>query len=113
MPATLRDEAPPVVIAPGRARYLTHTGDLMMVVIDFEDGPMDEPDPPHSHPHDQTSYVAEGEVMFTVGDTVHHVKPGDMVAIPSDVPHTLQLLSKTARLVDAFHPIRDDFLPQE
>lgn len=112
MPATMRDATTRVTIAPGRERYLTHTGDLMMVVIDFEDGPMAEPDPPHSHRHDQTSYIAEGEVMFTVGETVHHVKPGDLVAIPSDVPHTLQLLTRTARLVDAFHPIRDDFLAE-
>jgi len=113
MPAVLRRDTPRVTIAPKRERYLTCTGDLMMVVIDFEDGPMDEADPPHSHPHDQTSYVAEGEVLFTVGEETHRVQAGDMVAIPSDVPHTLQLLTKTARLVDAFHPVRDDFLAQE
>lgn len=110
MSVTFSKDASRVSIAPGRERYLTHTGDLMMVVIDFGDGPADQPDPPHHHPHDQTSYVVEGDVLFTVGDIVHHVGPGDLVAIPSDVPHSLQLLSKTARLVDAFHPIRQDFL---
>ncbi|MGI9569589.1 MAG: hypothetical protein ACR2PH_07610, partial [Desulfobulbia bacterium] len=31
-----------------RERYLGHTDKLMMVVIDFSDGPTSEPDPPHS-----------------------------------------------------------------
>lgn len=33
-------------------------------VIDFDDGPTSEPDPPHSHPHEQVSYVSEGEIIF-------------------------------------------------
>ena len=35
-----------------RERYLGHTDNLMTVVIDFNDGPTAEPDPPHSHPHE-------------------------------------------------------------
>jgi hypothetical protein len=35
---------------------------------------------------------------------------GDLYGIPPDVPHTIQLLSKTACLIDSFTPIRDDFL---
>ncbi len=38
-------ETTPEAIAPGRTRYLAHTDDLMVVVIDFEDGPHAEPDP--------------------------------------------------------------------
>ena len=110
MSATLRNEISHESIAPGRERYLTYTNDLMMVVIDFNDGPAEQPDPPHHHPHEQITYVAEGELLFFVGDTPHHVKAGDMIAVPSNVPHTIQLISKTARLVDTFNPIRDDFL---
>ena len=32
-------EITPESIGPGRTRYLTHTDQLMMVVIDFNDGP--------------------------------------------------------------------------
>ena len=38
----------PESIGEGRTRYLAHTEKLMMVVIDFTDGPTSEPDPPHS-----------------------------------------------------------------
>ena len=57
-------EVTPESIGPGRSRYLTHTENLMMVVIDFDDGPTGEFDPPHSHPHEQVSYVVAGEVIF-------------------------------------------------
>ena len=50
-----------------RERYLGHTDKLMMVVIDFNDGPTSEPDPPHSHPHEQMSYVVTGELVYISG----------------------------------------------
>lgn len=110
MPATLRGETARTSIAPGRERYLAHTTQLMMTVIDFDDGPAAEPDPPHQHPHEQITYVAEGELLFLVGDDPHRVQAGDLVTVPPDTPHTVQILSKSVRLVDAFHPVRDDFL---
>jgi quercetin dioxygenase-like cupin family protein len=97
-------------IAEGRTRYLAHTAHLMMVVIDFEDGPSAEPDPPHSHPHEQVTYVAAGELLFFLDSEPHRLGPGDMITVPPNVPHTIQLLSDRVRLVDTFSPIRDDFL---
>ena len=97
-------------IAPGRTRYLAHTQKLMMVVIDFDDGPTDQPDPPHSHPHEQVSYVVSGEVLFFLDGEPTHLVPGDIFTVPPDVPHSVQLLSEHVRLVDTFHPLREDFL---
>ena len=37
--------------------------------------------------------------------------PGDLVAVPSDAPHTVQLLTSHVKLVDKSHPLREDFLP--
>lgn len=104
------DQAARQTIAPGRTRYLARTDRLMTAVIDFSDGPTDAPDPPHSHPHEQLSYVAEGEVLFFLGDERHHLKAGDLFAVPGDVPHSVQLLTAKVRLVDTFTPIREDFL---
>ena len=101
----------PTVIGQGRTRYLAHTGNLMMAVIDFKDGPATTPDPPHSHPHEQITYVAAGEVRFFVNDQPTHLVPGDMITVPPGAPHTVQLLSEAVRLVDTFHPLRADFLP--
>jgi quercetin dioxygenase-like cupin family protein len=82
MTPTLQNGHQRKVIAPGRERYLTHTDHLMMTVIDFNDCPSAQPDPPHSHLHEQITYVAEGKVLFFIGDTSHELSAGDMIAVP-------------------------------
>lgn len=103
-------EAALETIAPGRTRYLAHTDHLMIVVLDASDGPRLEPDPPHSHPHEQVTFVAEGEVNFLMDGEVHHLVKGDLVTAPPNVPHCIQPLTPHVRLVDVFTPIREDFL---
>lgn len=97
-------------IGRGRERYLTHTDHLMMVVIDFADGPTAEPDPPHSHRHEQVSYVVAGRIIVFIGEDSRELGPGDMFTVAPDVPHTIQLLTPKVRLVDTFTPLREDFL---
>ena len=99
-----------VEIAPGRRRRILHTENLMMAVIDFEDGPAKKPDPPHTHPHEQVTFVAHGELLFFIGGESRRLGPGDMVAVGPDMPHAIQLLTKRARLVDTFTPLRREFL---
>ena len=95
----------------GLQRKIIHTENLMSVLIDFTNGPWEEPEPPHSHPHEQTSYVAKGEIIFYCeGEADQHLKAGDMFAVPSGKKHTVKLLTKEVRLVDSFTPIREDFV---
>ncbi len=83
----------------------------MNVLIEFSDGPWDHPEPYHSHPHEQTSYIAEGEILFFYDDEKEqHLRKGDMFAVPSGIKHTIQLLTREARLVDSFTPLREEFL---
>ena len=100
----------PEVIAKGRMRYLAHLSNLMMVVIDFHDGPTTQPDPPHSHPHEQISYVVSGEINFVLDNEITRLGQGDIFIVPSDVPHSIQLLTEHVQLIDTFSPIRKDFL---
>jgi quercetin dioxygenase-like cupin family protein len=104
------DRAPAVEIREGAARRLGYTANLMMVVVDFHDGPKDQPDPLHSHPHEQACYVAAGEVLFVMDGETTHLKPGDVFLVPSGKPHAIQQLTEHVRLVDCFTPIREDFL---
>jgi quercetin dioxygenase-like cupin family protein len=105
-----QDKAVKESIGPKRNRYLGHTDKLMMVVIDFDDGPSTRPDPPHAHPHEQISYVVEGEIIVHIGDESTRLGPGDIFTVPPDMPHAIQLLTGHARLVDTFTPLREDFL---
>ncbi len=103
-------EVTPEVIVQGRTRYLAHLPNLMMVVMDFNDGPTSQPDPPHSHPHEQISYVVSGEINLLLGNKATRLGPGDIFTVPPNIPHSIQLLTTKARLVDAFTPIREEFL---
>jgi len=105
------DEVPYTQVKEGVKRKLMMTDNLMIVLIDFSNGPWEIPDPPHSHPHQQTSYVAEGEIIFYCEDEPEqHLKAGDMYAVPSGKKHTIKLLTEKVRLVDSFYPVREDFL---
>ncbi len=110
MPIIKEDTAEKAIVGEERTRYLACSNKLMMTVIDFEDGPCNVPDPPHSHPHEQVTYVAEGELLFFLGNEQTRVEEGDIVVVPSGMPHSVQPLSPLVRLVDTFTPIRDDFL---
>jgi quercetin dioxygenase-like cupin family protein len=109
MGAVKHAETTPVSIGEKRTRYLAQTDNLMVTVIDFHDGPTDQPDEPHSHPHEQISYVAEGSIIFFLDGEPITLHKGDMFTVPANVPHTVQLLSEHVRLVDSFNPIREDF----
>lgn len=110
MPTIKYDQAPATALRPGVERRLGHTDHLMMVVLDLRDGPKAEPDPPHSHPHEQMCYVAEGEILFLEGEQQTRLRPGDLFLVPAGRPHSIQQLTPTVRLVDCFSPIRQDFL---
>jgi quercetin dioxygenase-like cupin family protein len=105
-----QSEAAKRKIAKGRTRFLAQTDRLMTAVIDFNDGPTSEPDPPHSHPHEQITYVAEGEIICFIGNEKHHLRAGDLFTVPPNLPHSVQLLTAKVRVVDTFTPIREDFL---
>ncbi len=99
------------LVKEGVTRRLVHTSNLMMTVIDFSNGPWTVPDPPHAHVHEQTTYVAEGEIIFFCeGEPDERLSAGDMFYVPSNKSHTIQLLSETVKLIDSFNPIREEFL---
>lgn len=98
-------------LAPGLRRKLIHTDKLMMVVVEFTNGPAEVPDPFHDHPHEQVSYIAEGElILFIQGVGEKKLRKGDLFAIPSGIPHTVQTLSPVVRIIDSFTPLRKEFL---
>ena len=94
-------------IAPGVHARPFWGDELMLVVVNLD--PYSEV-PPHSHPHEQVAYVAEGEVIFLMDGEETHLRPGDMYLVPSGRPHSIQQLTEHVRLVDCFTPIREDFL---
>jgi len=63
----------------------------------------------HAHPHEQVTYVLEGELELTIGEETVRLSPGDSVSVPSNVPHAASVKERTV-VLDAFSPPREDFL---
>ncbi len=104
-------DTPWEVLKEGVKRKIVYLDHLMTVLIEFDNGPWDAADPMHSHPHEQTSYIAEGEVIFYCeGEAEQHLAAGDLFFVPSGKQHTIKVLTPTVRLIDSFTPIREDFL---
>jgi quercetin dioxygenase-like cupin family protein len=104
-------ESTPEIVREGLVRRNIFTSNIMTVIVDFTDGPWAEAEPFHSHPHEQTCYVASGEIIFYCeGEPEQHLRVGDMFAVASGKKHTIKILSATARLVDSFNPIRQEFI---
>lgn len=89
-----------------RRRVILHTDELMMVEFAFEQGGIGAP---HSHPHVQASYVAEGKFEVTVDGHSEILSAGDSFIAPSNVVHGVKAL-EAGRLIDSFTPHRADFL---
>lgn len=101
------DETPWTELAPGNTRrVLIHTPELMQVEFGFEKGAVGAP---HSHPHIQVSYVAEGRFEVTIAGRTEIVEQGGSFIVPSNLVHSVVALEK-GRLVDVFTPHRADFL---
>ena len=68
--------------------------------------------PQHSHDNEQFTYILEGALKFWIGadqDEVVTVRAGEVLHIPSNVPHRAEALEDTVDL-DVFTPIRQDWL---
>lgn len=84
------------------SRTIVHLENVMVVICDFSNGPMKEHDLLHSHPHEQITYVAEGEIIFYRDGEEHFLKKGDLITVPSGVKHCIKTLTENARLIDSF-----------
>ena len=68
--------------------------------------------PKHSHHNEQITYILKGELKFWIGEDeghVVHVKPGEVLHIPPQVPHKAEAIEDTLD-VDIFDPPREDWL---
>ena len=65
--------------------------------------------PEHHHESEQITYIMEGALLFQIGGKEIVVRKGEVLTIPSNVPHRAIALEDTLDL-DIFAPIRLDWL---
>lgn len=68
--------------------------------------------PQHHHENEQVSYILEGAVLFKLGaqgEKEQLLKAGDVLVIPSNLPHSAVALEDSLSL-DVFSPPRQDWI---
>lgn len=68
--------------------------------------------PEHHHDSEQLSYVLQGALKFELEGKEVVVRAGEVLVIPSHVPHRVVALEASLSL-DIFSPIRHDWLAKE
>ncbi|GAC1609960.1 MAG: cupin domain-containing protein [Myxococcales bacterium] len=103
------DSMPREELSPEIGRRMI-TGDRMMIAhIYLKKGSVV---PVHHHDNEQITYVLEGALRFRLGakgDQQVDVRAGEVLHIPSNLPHTAEALEDTLD-VDIFDPPRQDWL---
>lgn len=100
------ETVPTEVLSPTISRKII-TGEKAMVAQVFiaKDGIV----PTHQHESEQLTYIIEGALRFQLEGRVVDVRKGEVLHIPSNVPHSAVALEDTLDL-DIFSPIRIDWL---
>jgi len=68
--------------------------------------------PAHQHESEQLTYILEGALEFDLEGRRVVVRKGEVLHIPSNVPHRAVALEDTLDL-DIFSPIREDWLKKD
>ena len=90
-------------------RVLAHGGGMMLVEFTFPHEGIEAPI--HRHPHEQLGYVLSGEIdLWMEGQAPRRLGAGASYHVPPNVPHGVVIRAAPAVIVDAFAPMREDFL---
>jgi quercetin dioxygenase-like cupin family protein len=65
--------------------------------------------PEHSHENEQLTYIVEGALKFSIDGREIVVRAGEVLCIPSNMPHKAEAIEDTVDL-DVFTPPRADWI---
>jgi quercetin dioxygenase-like cupin family protein len=103
------EDLPAEALKPDLKRRLISTERMMVAHVYLEQGAVV---PTHSHENEQLTYILEGVLRFWLGEDeseVVDVAAGEVLHLPSYLPHRAEALEKTLD-VDIFCPPREDWL---
>ena len=95
-----------MALAPGISAKIGSGQSMTASVVELSPGAEIER---HDHPHEQIGVVLEGSARFTIGDEERVLEAGDFYRIPGGVGHHAVALAEGARVIDCFHPVREDY----
>jgi quercetin dioxygenase-like cupin family protein len=92
-------------IVPGLYGRFVHGDQITLSFVDIEPGAVL---PEHSHPHEQITFIMEGELEMVIGGEKMLLTPGMVHVIPGNVPHSA-IARSAVKVLDAFSPVREDY----
>jgi quercetin dioxygenase-like cupin family protein len=89
------DDMPKEALKPDLHRRLISTDRMMLAHVYLDEGAVV---PKHAHENEQLTYILEGTLRFWLGDNeseVVDVHAGEVLHIPSNLPHKAEALEQT------------------
>jgi quercetin dioxygenase-like cupin family protein len=93
-------------IVPGLYGRFVHGETMTLSFVDIKKGSVLQE---HKHPHEQITYILEGELEMMIGGEKMLMTPGMVHVIPGNTPHSAYAHTDV-RVLDAFHPVREDYI---
>ncbi len=103
------DDVEEETLKKGVRRKFIHGESAMIARFDLAKG---EIVPEHSHHNEQLSYIVSGALKFVLGGAVKDeviVRGGEVLVIPSNLPHSAETLEDCIA-IDVFSPPRQDWI---
>lgn len=82
---------------------------MMLMTVVFQPGAVSAT---HSHPHEQITFVAKGELTMTVDGVPHVLRQGESILLKGGVPHGASASVETT-VLDTFTPPRQDLIDRD
>lgn len=95
----------PKILAEGLTGYYQHGESMTLGVVEIKAGSQLSQ---HQHPHEQITYILEGELDMIVGDQQYTLKAGMCLVIPSNTLHGATAHTN-CKVLDVFAPVREDY----
>ncbi len=87
-------------------KVLAYSENVMTVEVYFEAGGAGAP---HTHPHEQITYLVYGQIEYEIEGKAVIMNPGDSIYVAPNLLHSCKAIEKSL-LLDVFTPMRKDFL---
>ncbi len=96
-------------LVPGLYGRFVHGESMTLSFVDIKKGSVM---PEHKHPHEQITYIIEGELEMVIGGEKMILTPDTFHVIPGNTLHSA-FARTDVKVMDAFHPVREEYIVKD